>query len=141
MKSRRIQGINIQWPWSEYLVEGSKIVETRSYPLPERLKGVELAVIETPGPKGKKAAGISKARIIGIITFIDSYQYTSEKHWRAEFKKHLVPSDDSLFCFSEEKQKWAWTVGKVEKLDKPAPAPAKRGIIFAKSCQVWYSKS
>lgn len=135
-QSRTIQGLNIQWPWSELLLSGKKRVETRSYALPEKLKGVELAVIETAGPRGKKEAGIHKARIIGTIVFESSFRYKNKKEWLADRGRHLVSQDDSLYGFKSEKQKWGWVVKSFTKLDKPAPAPSKRGIIFAKSCLV-----
>ena len=62
-------GINIQTPWSELLINGDKSVETRSYPLPEKYMGEELALIETPGRYGR-----FKARIIGTITFSHSFK-------------------------------------------------------------------
>lgn len=139
-KFRVLDGINIQWPWSNFLVNGKKVVETRSYPLPERLFGVELAIIETAGRRGLKEAGIEKARIIGTITFLNSYQYKDEEHWFIEQSKHLVEPDDRLFKFDKKKEKWAWVVGRVTKLDKAAPPPSKRGIIFAKNCKVPFSK-
>lgn len=41
-------GLNVRSPWSTLLINGQKSVETRSYRLPQRLEGVELALIETP---------------------------------------------------------------------------------------------
>jgi hypothetical protein len=131
-----IDGINIQWPWSELLASGKKIIETRSYALPERLRGVELAIIETPGKNGKRDAGIKSARIIGTIIFEKCYRYRSRGHWLKDRRKHCVPPDNSLFGFNYEKEKWGWVVKKVEKLDMPVPPPAKRGIIFAKNCKL-----
>jgi hypothetical protein len=131
-----LDGINIQWPWSELLVSGKKVIETRSYPLPERLKGVELAVIETPGPKGKREAGIAKARIIGTIIFDGSYQYKSRSHWLREKAKHLVTPDDKQFKYLLNKKKYAWTVGQVNRFSSPLPPPSKRGIVIAKNCKV-----
>ncbi|MGE3759560.1 MAG: hypothetical protein AB7H97_17475 [Pseudobdellovibrionaceae bacterium] len=131
-----LDGINIQWPWSELIVTGKKRVETRSYRLPERLYGVEIAIIETPGKQGLKEAGISKARIIGTVIFEKSYLYKNKEHWLTEERIHLVSSDDSLYGFQKNKEKWAWVVGRVKKLDKPVPPPPKRGIIFAKNCKV-----
>ena len=49
------------------LLSGEKTVETRGYPLPEKYVGCELAIIETPGPRGRREAGIEKARIVGTI--------------------------------------------------------------------------
>ncbi len=131
-----IDGINIQWPWSELLLSGNKIVETRSYPLPERLKNIELAIIETPGTKGKKIAGITKARIIGTIVFTGSYQYKSRAHWIKEHQLHKVKSDDKQFQFVAGKKKYAWIVGLVKRLDCSVAPPPKRGIVLAKNCRV-----
>ena len=135
-KYRLIDGINIQWPWSELLLSGKKWVETRSYPLPERLKNIELAIIETPGPRGKRDAGVEKARIIGTIVFTDSYQYKSRAHWIKEYDLHKVMPDDKQFAFVSDKKKFAWTVGLVKRLARPVAPPAKRGIVLAKNCRV-----
>ena len=61
---KTIPGVNIRWPWSKLLLEGTKTVETRSYPLPTGFVGKEIAVIETPGPNGKKN-GIPKSAYYG----------------------------------------------------------------------------
>lgn len=131
-----LDGINIQWPWSELLVSGKKTVETRSYPLPEKLRGVEIAIIETPGPSGKREAGISKARIIGTIIFADSYEYKSKQQWLNEHGLHLVEPTDKQFRFIKTKKKYAWTVGLVRRLNQSVAPPAKRGIVLAKNCKV-----
>lgn len=133
---KSLTGINIQWPWSEHLLNGSKTIETRSYQLPESLKNIELAVIETPGPNGKKNAGILKARIIGTIIFEDSFQYKTKKQWLSDHNKHLVEPDDELFAYTSKKEKWGWSIKSFTKLDKPVPPPTKRGIILAKNCKV-----
>ena len=44
-------GINIQAPFAELLINLEKCVETRTYPLPLKYEGEELALIETPGKK------------------------------------------------------------------------------------------
>ena len=134
---KTIPGINIQWPWSEYLVSGKKTIETRTYPIPLKHIGVELAIIETPGPKGKKLAGIEKARIIGTIIFESSFQYKSRKDWEKDVKKHLVGSSADDFTWEDRGgEVWGWKVKKVTKLKKNKPAPIKRGIVFASACQV-----
>lgn len=134
--TKSIPGINIQWPWSELIVNGHKTVETRSYDIPEKHRGVELAIIETPGTRGKKEAGIDQARIIGTVVFEKTYQYSSQKHWASDESRHRVPVNDPQYRFSSEKPKWAWVVKRVTKFNKPKSAPVKRGIIFATQCKV-----
>lgn len=133
---RTLPGINIQWPWSDLLLSGQKVIETRSYPLPEKYRGQPLAVIETPGPRGKKEADIARARIIGVITFSESKRYKTKSEWRRDFAKHRVAESDLQFSFKADKEKWGWIVASFERFSKPVPAPAKKGIVFATACQI-----
>jgi hypothetical protein len=121
-------GINIQCPWAENLIIGNKCVETRSYPLPEKYEGEELALIETPGKTGN-----FKARIIGIVTFSHSFQYKDENEWRDDYNRHLVPDNDMSYKW-DDKNKYGWVVSDVVKFPKPQPAPQNKGIIFTKNC-------
>lgn len=49
MKKRTLCGINIQFPISQLIVDGSKTIETRTYPIPDHYIGKEMILIETPG--------------------------------------------------------------------------------------------
>lgn len=131
MKSIELKGINIQWPWSEMLICGKKTIETRKYPLPEKLKNVPLAVIETPGKRKD-----FKARIIGVIIFTDSKKYSNEKVWKADFDKHLVEPNDPQFKFKKEIPKYGWIVGSFHSLKKPITPPKTRGIVYANGCMI-----
>ena len=85
-------GINIQCPFSHMLINGDKCVETRSYSLPKKYEGEELALIETPGKSGK-----FKARIIGTIIFSHSFQYSNEEDWKRDYNRHLVQPDNKIY--------------------------------------------
>ena len=135
MPKRSLPGINIQYPWSELILSGKKKIETRSYPLPKKFEGMEIAVIETPGKQGKKV-GIDKARITGTVTFSGSKRYGSREEWRRDFKHHLVEDSDPLFSYSDDKPKYGWIIKSVTRLSSPTRPPASRGIIFAKGCKV-----
>ena len=131
-----IPGVNIQWPWSSLIVSGQKTVETRSYKLPEKYIGKKLAIIETPGPRGKKEAGISKARIIGTVVFSGSFLYRTRAEWVADFDRHCVEIGNHQFEFDKNHEKWGWIVAEVVSFKNQKPAPVKRGIVFATSCFV-----
>jgi hypothetical protein len=131
-----IPGINIQWPWSQLLLTGKKTIETRSYPLPEKYKNVELAVIETPGLNGRRESGILKARIIGTITFSGSIRYSTKAEWLRDQDQHLVPRDSNLFRFSSEKDKWGWVVKEYKSFRHHKQPSLKRGIVFARECHI-----
>jgi hypothetical protein len=133
---KTIPGINIQWPWSELIASGSKTVETRSYDIPEMHRGQELALIETPGPRGKREAGITAARIIGIVRFKKTYRYKTESAWLSETGLHQVPAGDKIYGFKKEKPKWAWVVESFTLINPPIPPPKKRGLVFATACKI-----
>ena len=121
-------GLNIQAPWSVLLINGQKTVETRSYRLPQRLEGVELAIIETPGKSAK-----FKSRIIGTITFSSCVQYASKEQWQSDQSRHRVDIDDKTYSWND-KPKFGWIVQSVKKFKNPVDPPTKRGIIYAKDC-------
>ena len=123
-----MRGLNVQSPWSTLLINGQKTVETRSYTLPQRLEGVELALIETPGKSAK-----FKSRIIGTITFSGCIQYSSKEQWESDESRHKVDTNDMLYSW-KDKPKFGWIVQSVKKFKNPVDPPAKRGIIYAKNC-------
>jgi hypothetical protein len=135
-KTTILPGINIQWPWSQLIASGIKTVETRKYPIPEKYIDRPLALIETPGPRGKKEAGIEKARIIGVITFSESFEYKTVKQWRDDYERHCVPTNDPQFTYTKGTPKWGWEVASVIQFTRPIKAPTKKGIVFATSCSV-----
>ena len=131
---REIPGINIQWPWSQMLLSGKKTIETRSYDIKKGYLNKDLALIETPGPKGRKEAGIEQARIIGIIVFSKTYRYVNFEHWKAEACAHFVDENDSPYSWRDGRAAWAWQVDSIIEFDKPAPAPLRKGIIYTRRC-------
>lgn len=125
-------GLNIQSPWSSLLINGLKTVETRTYHLPLKYIGVPLALIETPGKKGR-----FKSRIIGLITFNESFRYKDKNQWINDHYRHLVDYDDFNYGWKYYKDKYGWVVHIVEKFDKPIDPPLKRGIVFSNNCKIW----
>lgn len=124
-------GINIQFPWSQLLIKGDKCVETRSYPLPKKYEGEELALIETPGKFGD-----FKARIVGTITFSHSFRYPDENAWRDDHARHLVDILDENFGWKKDKDKYGWVVSNITKFQEYQLAPENKGIIFTNNCLV-----
>lgn len=118
-------GINIQTPWSELIISGTKSVETRSYSLPEKYVGEELALVETPGKHGR-----FKARIIGTITFSHSFKYPDQKAWEEDYNRHCVEMDDPNFGWKTNKPKYGWVVSKIKKFKQPIEVSQRKGIIF-----------
>jgi|GEM_PF-819662 len=134
-KMNSVPGVNIQWPWSQKIVNAEKLIETRGYPLPEKYIGQDLALIETPGRLGKKN-GILDAKIIGIIRFSKSFVYESKSSWLRDRDKHLVPPTDEIYGYQKGRVKYGWPVEFVRKLERPVAPPKPRGIVFANNCKL-----
>ena len=124
-------GINIQSPWSYLLINGDKCVETRSYALPRKYEGEELALIETPGKSGD-----FKARIIGTITFSHSFKYPDKNAWIDDHARHLVDRDNENFGWKDDKDKYGWVVSDICKFEEYQQPPQSKGIIFTHNCNV-----
>ena len=132
---KTLPGLNIQWPWSSLILNGSKTVETRNYPLPKSYIHQDLFLVETPGPS--KADGApARARIIGIVRFGEPFQYSSYSNWLKDKNRHKVSERDTQYIFTGVTEKWGWPIEKIEPLDFPVEAPKKRGIKFTKSIAV-----
>lgn len=129
MINKVFTGINIQHPISGLILNGTKTIETRTYPIPKKYIGVPLLIIETPGKKGD-----FKARIIGIIQFGNSFRYLNKTEFYKDEKKHKVNASSPWKWTT--KGKWGWKITRVEKFKNPIPAPLKKGIIFTSNIEI-----
>lgn len=127
---KKYTGINIQYPISRLIFSGVKTVETRTYPIPPRLIGQELAIVETPGRSGK-----FKSRIIGTVVFGKSFKYKSAKAFYQDTSKHCV-NLDSPWTWNSKKGKWGWPIQAIHKLKKEIPLPKRSGIIYSKNIEI-----
>jgi hypothetical protein len=130
MKKALYNGINIQFPISRMIVEGKKVIETRTYSIPAHYIGQEMALVETPGRSGN-----FKSRIIGIIKFGPSFQYKSKKEFYADTKKHCV-TPESPWAWNNTKNKWGWPVQVCHVFTTPRPLNKRSGIKFTKDIEI-----
>jgi|SaaInlStandDraft_5_1057022.scaffolds.fasta_scaffold78503_2 hypothetical protein len=124
-----LPGINIQFPISTLIVNGTKAVETRTYKLPDKYINQEIALIETPGKEGK-----FKARVIAVIKFTECYRYKTKKEFYSQKELHCV--DKSSIWAWKDGEKWGWKVKVIKKIKNPKLAPANRGYVFCKNIEI-----
>jgi hypothetical protein len=122
MAKKEYTGINIQYPISQMILNGEKTIETRTYPIPKQYINQKMVIIETPGKTGK-----FKARMIGFVTFDESFEYKNEKEFYKDSKKHCV-TPDSIWKWDKRKKKFGWPVLAIEKFTESLSPPIKRGI-------------
>ena len=123
-KKKTYTGINIQYPISRYIISGEKTVETRTYPLPDKYKNVDLAFIETPGQGGN-----FKARVVGLIRFSGCFQYKDKKSFYHDIKRHHVYKNSS-WAWNDEKGKWGWIIDEVKSLNGEIEVAQRKGIVW-----------
>jgi len=120
-------GLTIQAPISRLILDGSKSVETRTYPLSEKYVGKVMALIETPGP-GREF----KSRVIGLITFSRCFRYKNEEEFYEDYARHRVDAK-SPWAWSNKKPKWGWEISHVEPISPPRKLKKRPGIVYTKS--------
>ena len=111
-------------------MSGEKTIETRTYPLPDRLKGVPLALVETPGQSGG-----FKSRVVATITFSMSFAYDSETQFYNDIDKHCV-AKGSKWKWSGNKPKFGWVIESVTILNEEISLKKRPGIIYTKQIEV-----
>jgi hypothetical protein len=127
---RLLDGINIQYPISRLILDGTKTIETRTYPLPNRLVGRELVLVETPGKTGD-----FQSRGVAIIKFGESVQYKNKKHFYEAVEAHCV-TPDSPWAWKEGQPKWAWPILSIYILSKHAELKRRPGIVYTKNIEI-----
>lgn len=118
-------GINIQYPISRLILSGAKIIETRTYPLPKKLIGVPVLMIETPGKIGSFSS-----RIVAIIVFGVPFKYASERDFYRDESRHKV-TRDSAWAFNPQKGKWGWPIEQLSVLKRPQVMARRPGRIYS----------
>lgn len=130
MSKKKFSGINIQFPISQFIIQGKKTIETRTYPIPKKYINKEMLLIETPGK-----LGLFKARYLGIIKFQNSFKYSSETEFYRHQKFHCV-SRKSPWRWDNKKPKWGWPVEVLEIFKRPIITKKRSGIIFSKDIEL-----
>ncbi len=127
--SKRLPGVNIQFPISQLILEGKKTVETRTYPVPDKYLNQEMWIVETPG-KSKDF----KARVVAKVVFTKSFRYESRKQFYLDQKRHCV-TPDSPWAWSDS-PKWGWEIKVLKILRDPMAIKQRVGIRFTKEVEV-----
>ena len=141
--SKHLRGINIQWPWARLILDGLKTVEARTWE-PTGYLNEDLWMIETPFKGPVSCIGVygkltkerwcptSVARIIGIVRFGSSFEYTTLAQWRKDKDSHRIPKGSSYDWKGPRHGKmYGWKVTSAQ-LIVPQQGPDKKGTIGCK---------
>ena len=121
-------GLELQSPWAEAILDGTKSIETRLYPLPTGLVGKRIMIIKTPsGIAGKSdmgnrvVFGSSSAKLIGWCIFSGCQKYTTKESFEKDESKHLV-TPESGYGWKEgvTRAVFGWVVDKYGSSDPKA---------------------
>ena len=126
MSKKTYTGINIQWPISNEIISGNKIIETRTYPIPSNYLNKEMLLIETPG-KSKSF----KSRIVAIVKFTNCKEYKNQDDFYKDYPKHLVDKN-SPWAWGGKK-KYGWEVKIIKIFTPPIEYLGKKGIVYTKN--------
>ncbi|OQR95131.1 2OG-Fe(II) oxygenase [Thraustotheca clavata] len=115
--------LEVQAPWSEWLLDGRKSIETRRYEFPQHLLGQRVWILETPQGFTQQSAlpnqvSVPSAygKIVGFVIFDQSKQYTTQQEWKDDEEKHLV-KEASGYSWNEKELFFGWKVKGTQKMN------------------------
>ena len=120
-----LRGLNVQRPWAPMLLDGSKVIETRTYDIDKQkcFANEWFWVVETPGKKRQRG---QRAHITGCIKFSSkSVRYTSLAQWRADEDKHRIPAG-SEYDWNGRGAMYGWRVERAYALRSAQSPPEAR---------------
>ena len=123
-------GLEMQQPYSEFVLNGQKSIESRAYPLPEALIDVKIEILQSE--KGQDRVSSVPDRVIlqkssdnsssiqsplkriGWVKFAKCIQYKSLERFEADQEKHLV-DPNSGYSWNDDRPMYGWVVGSYHK--------------------------
>jgi len=127
-----LAGINIQYPWTDHILEHRKTIETRTYPLPKKHKGKNMWIIETPG-----SLKTFKARVVGVVNFGYSEEYLTMSEWGWDIERHCC-GIHSGYHWDGVSKKFRWLITMARRIERPfLAADMSRGIVYSSPHEAW----
>jgi len=113
-------GININdsgLPWSQWILDGIKTIETRNSNTLKSYVGKTVGVVQT---------GKGPAHLVGFITLGEPKIYRTREQWAADRSKHRIPAG-SDYDFVDGSVKYGYPVMNPQRI---TPIPVKsRGMV------------
>ena len=111
----------VSFPWTEKILNGKKIIETRTYALPTKYLHQTLGLYETHND----GSGI-RDRCVGLIEFSGCKEYKTKLEWEKDSTNHCVPNDatPAEYGWVEGTPRYGWKVSHVQRT-KRHPLPMR----------------
>lgn len=119
------------------ILEGNKTVETRVYPIPEKMILQNVLLIATYGDKRKSKA-------VGEVIFSGFTIYTCAEDFYKDTKLHLIDEFDttSPWCWNSNGNnlKYGWIISKVTRFNDEYCLSKRPGIKFSRNMGIYKLK-
>ena len=121
-------GLEMQQPYSAFVISGKKLIESRAYALPEALLDKKIEILQSEkGQDGvssvpdrvvlhKASNDNSPLKRIGWVTFEKCIHYNTREEFEADRAKHLV-DPNSGYGWNDRRPMFGWVVGSYQKYD------------------------
>lgn len=126
--------LEVQSPYSRLILNGKKSIETRSYPLPDDLRGARILLCESlPSEDGVSNLGDSIAAsqdglsLVGEMFISRFKEYETEAEWESDRGEHMVPKESMYeWAPTESGRRYGWIIDQVVPYEVALPVPAMR---------------
>ena len=107
-----------KYPFTDWILDGKKTVETRKTNSLKSLVGKRVGIIKT---------GCGKAMLVGFVDIVDVIKYETVDEFRSDYERHLV-NPGSWYDIRPGKCKYGYILSNPERCN-PTPVDAK-GIVI-----------
>ena len=105
------RGLIMDHSWAELVLQGSKSIETREYPLLDYFLNVPVFILEENGN------GDATYKVVGSVIFESSQRYTSEKDFADDSALTCVQAEHPRFGWKASTPKYGWKIGAANRMD------------------------
>ncbi|KAK9803040.1 hypothetical protein WJX72_012526 [[Myrmecia] bisecta] len=128
--------LECQAPWCARILSGEKTVECRRYPLPSKLQGKAIWLVESCGEEGVPVlgdvvnAGDPAGTIVGWVEFAGCKAYKCEADFISDVAKHCVqPGNAFSWKAGQTEAIYGWEVGNTQTASpERQPVPGMKRI-------------
>lgn len=127
--------------WAARLLNGSKTIEVRSWPLPIDLTNTPIALVATEGPEGQATlgddvvAGQADGHVVGEVVFAAVKRYESAEAFWGDEAQHGVPRGSVYGWADTTTVLYGWCVGRSVPYAAPMPLPAMKRVQRSLYCK------
>ena len=125
--------LEVQLPFSELILSRLKTIETRAYPLPEKLLGTKIMLLESQAVSSSSLSSSlgdvilgsdESVKIVGYIIVDNIVEYNTYEQWDTDRARTCVDRSSKFeYKGDPDERRWGWNIQEAKRFDDGHPLP------------------